>query len=214
MWSYQALIVFLILLPGFITRTIIEALTPRKRQRDLSLVIESFIFSFITYAIVLYVYPDKFQWIFWQHPVLVSDTILSSVRPVIVLAFVVSVIMGLLWSTIINHDWLHWILRLIRVTTNTARSSTWLDTFSDMQGRSVIVTLGDNRRICGYPEYYSNDDGDPGVVFLANPEWIDDQGKYTSCKVRGILITKQEGLKRIEFMNHKLEIQELNGEQE
>ena len=208
MWSYQALAVFMILLPGFVARAIIGSLTPRRKIGDLASVVESFILSFVIYVITLYIYPSALQKLLGQAADAQIESLLTDVRPVLSFALIVAVALGLTWSYLSNHDLVHLVLRWLRATTSTARSSIWLDSFFDMKRRYVIVTLGDGRRLMGYPEYYSHDRDDPGAIFLSNPEWIDNEGKYIPCEVRGILITKDEGIKRIEFLEHEPELQE------
>ncbi len=212
MWSFQTLIVFMILLPGFITRAIIGSLTTRKKIGDLASIIESFILSFVIYVIILYVSPDSINTIISHACPGQIDFIFENIRYVLLFSLIVAIVIGLIWSFLSNHDIIHRVLRWLRVTNSTARSSIWLDSFLDMKKRYVIVTLGDDRRLMGYPEYYSNDGDDIGTIFLSKPEWIDNEGKYIPCEVRGILITKVEGIKRIEFLKHKNEIQENKNE--
>jgi hypothetical protein len=210
MWSFQALIIFAILLPGFITRAIMGSLTRRKMQGDLATVIESFIFSFIIYLVASSIYPmtiDGLASTIESQNLQDITKLIKDSRPFLLLSFCLSIGIGLLATYLVNHDILHGILRTIKATRNTSRSSTWLDTFHSMQERHVIIILEDGRRLFGYPLFYS-DDQDEGSLFLENPEWIDDEGNYISCEVAGILITKNENIKRIEFLLYQEEKKE------
>ena len=207
MWSFQALTVFVILLPGFIARAVLAALAPRVKQSNFVIVIESFIFSFFIYAVTLTAYPSRAMSLLKYRDLIDYAAFVNDVRPLMYFTLILSVLTGLLLSYLLNHDLLHGLMRWLRATTNTSRSSTWLDVFTEMGNRHVIVTLGDGRRIQGYPEYCSNEQ-DESCVFLAYPSWISNEGKYISLEVRGILLAKSENISRVEFMLHEEEFDE------
>lgn len=206
MWSYQALTVFLILLPGFITRAVLGSLAPRVKQSNFVIIVESFILSFFIYALTLAIYPSLAADLLKYRELNDYTAFVSDVRPLMYFTIILSVLTGLLLSYLLNHDFLHGLMRWLRATTNTSRSSTWLDVLTDMRGRGVIVTLGDGRRLQGTLEYYSNEQED-GCVFLKCPSWITNEGEYRSLEVQGILLTKSEEIGRIEFMLYKEEFQ-------
>jgi hypothetical protein len=208
MWTYQALIVFMILLLGFITRTIIGSLVHRKKIGDMESVIESFIFSFLIYLIILFIYPSSISEVI----VIINDKNLTNfhndIKVLLIVSMLTSIFLGLIMSIILNHDYIHNFLRWSKVTTETSRESTWLDIFLDMKGKSVVVTLDDDRRIEGYPAYYSHDQ-EEGCIFLTDAYWIDDKNETIKCEHDGILLTKYEKIKRIEFLKtDKIRIKE------
>lgn len=109
------------------------------------------------------------------------------------LALVLPLLLGLLAAT----DWHMKFLRWIRVTNKTARETTWLDVFSD-QKRYVVVNLSGQRRIFGWPLYFSND-RDEGLLYLFDPAWVNDDGTHTNLDVHGIFLVEPDSIESIEF---------------
>ncbi len=66
----------------------------------------------------------------------------------------------------------------------------------------MIVTLKDNRRLYGYPEYYSPDP-DEGTLYLLDPSWVKDDNTLQSCGINGIFLTQKESIKWIEFLKNE-----------
>jgi hypothetical protein len=207
MWTMQALVVLFILLPGFIANTIINSLTPRKKQNNLSVVVESFIFSFLIYLLALIIVPS-----FVDNALVIPasqsevKSYASKILPLTIFLVVSAVFLSIFWAFIQNNDLLHIILRKLHITRSTSRSSVWLDSFCEMKGRHVILTLDNGTRIMGYPQIYSNDPQEESILIL-HPQWIDPKGIYTSLKVDSILITKNDKIRRIEFMNYADEME-------
>jgi hypothetical protein len=208
MWSFQALVVFVILLPGFFSRLLITILIPRKKTTDLHVIIESLILSFIVYASALVFYPSAVDRLLSQAINPQVADLPSGTMPMLIYSVCVSIVLGLALGLLLNYDLLHRALRFFKLTSSTGRSSTWLDVFSHMAGRSIIVTLKNGRRIMGHPEIYSPCE-EEGIIFLARPKWIDNQGKYKSCQIRGILLMPHD-IVRIEFLLSKTEYSEAN----
>lgn len=204
MLTLQALQVFAILSPGFLARTIVGSLTPRRKSTSLEVLYESVMFSLVVYLIIWFFWPTGMHSAISRAACANTGAVLEGLRPLTLVALGAGAVLGTLYAIQVNYDLFHRALRWIGVTRNTARIDTWFDVFFDMRDRSVIVTLGDGRRIFGSPEYYSHGQ-DEGCVFLADPEWIDNDGNYTPLQLRGILLTKNEGIRRVEFLQHKHE---------
>jgi hypothetical protein len=100
------------------------------------------------------------------------------------------------------NDYLHFVLRKLKITTKTSRANTWNDAFLT-QNRYVIVTLKDGRRIRGYPTMFSTDP-EEGFVYLYNPAWVnddkskDDDPDYIESNCHGFLLNR-ENIDLIEF---------------
>ena len=88
---------------------------------------------------------------------------------------------------------------MIHATQRTTRSSVWSDVFHERRG-VVLVELGDGRRVMGWIQHYS-DDPKESSLFLEKAAWIDDAGENIEIQGGGILITKELGVKSIEFLN-------------
>ncbi len=96
-------------------------------------------------------------------------------------------------------------LRLIGVTRKTARDTVWLDVFTD-KVKNVIINQKDGRRIYGWPEYYSNTP-ENGMIYLANPAWVDN-GEYIDLDIDGIFLIAKDNIESIEFMNKDINTEE------
>ena len=53
----------------------------------------------------------------------------------------------------------------------------------------------------GWPEYYSDDPEEDKSLFLCNASWLDEEGKPTKLERKGILITQNQRIDSIEFLN-------------
>jgi hypothetical protein len=89
------------------------------------------------------------------------------------------------------------VLRWLGVTAKTARDATWLDVFGE-QRRYVIVNLNDQRRVFGWPMYYS-DTRKEGLLYLQDPAWINPDLTYTDLGVHGLLLLRTNDIFSIEF---------------
>jgi hypothetical protein len=108
---------------------------------------------------------------------------------------------GILYSAILNNDWLLWLLRKFRITQRTARNSIWNDAFQDIPSSFVLVQLSRDRTLIGYLRYYS-DEPEDASLFLEDAAWIvDEEGTQDPIDGPGILITKQAGIESISFLN-------------
>jgi L-rhamnose mutarotase len=93
-------------------------------------------------------------------------------------------------------------LRLIRVTNNTSRGTTWLDVFTE-QKKYVTINFVDGKRLFGWPQYYSNNP-EEGMLYISEPSWLDEENNEIKIKVtNGILIVNKLNIDNIEFHNDK-----------
>jgi len=189
--------VFLLLVPGFVSSVILNAIVVRKPRPNLHDIIEALVFSFVIYVCLV---P-----FFGIDPValeMTADGNRTFYRPVVDAWFLVAMLgLGVLLAvgvgaSIIN-DFHMALLRRLRITARTARDNTWLDIFID-QRRYVVVTLTDGRRLFGWPQYYSND-SEEGLIYLFEPAWIDDDGQYVDLGVHGILLTNKDQIETVAF---------------
>jgi len=202
-WSVQALVFFTTLLPGFLARAIVGALTAKKQIGDLASIVESFLFSILVYIGLFLIKPDLIHSLLFSLHFYHPNRVINTVPPVLYYSFGAALIIGLTWSFLVNYDIIFKILRKLKLTTSTARESVWMDIFHDMKDCSVIVTLGDDRRIFGYPHYFSSDQ-EENCIFLSSPEWVDEKNaKFIPLQVKGVLLTKNQCIKRIEFLNNE-----------
>ena len=197
--STESLTIFGILIPGFVSSTILSMVVVRKPKDALSRVIEALVFSFLIYAFIVGI--CRMSPVIQAQarlPESISD--LRLVNPYFLLAaLATSFVLPLLFGFIANHDLHMKFFRKIKVTHRSARLSIWLDVFMD-QKRYVICNLTGGRRIFGWPMYYS-DDADKPLVYLYDPAWVNDDGTYTDLSIHGLLLVEHGSIESIEFTN-------------
>lgn len=188
----ETLVVFLLLMPGFLSSAVLNAIVVRTAKDRTGSVIEALVFSFLIYAILA---P------FGRSPVELEVTGAGVYRPTVApefllhaMAFAVGLALVLGYS--ITNDTHMKVLRKLGITASTARINTWLDILIDQ--RRYVVTFTDGRRLFGWPEYYSNDTME-GLLYVSDPAWIEDDGNYSDLGVHGILITNKDKMESIMF---------------
>lgn len=193
----ETLTLFFLLVPGFVSSAILNAIVVRRTQGRVGYVIEALVFSFLIYACLAPFFDGS---PFSVEVTLAEDR--TTYRPIpdplfLSSAMGLAVLFALVTGASITHDFHMKILRWMRLTHRTARDNTWIDIFID-QRRYVEVTLTDGRRLFGWPLYYSNQP-DEGLLYLYEPAWIDADGKYVDLDVHGILLTRKDDIEFIVF---------------
>lgn len=195
----DALAVLLLLIPGFMSSGILNAIVVRRAKGRVGSLIEALVCSFLIYA-TLHILGFG---------VVVMREIEGSYTPQVdfdhvPLALVLAIVFPLVLGASITHDFHMRLLRKIGITASTARINTWLDIFIDQsrRKRGIIVTFTDERRLFGWPEYYSND-MDEGLIYVSNPSWITESGDYLDSGVQGILLTHKESIESVAFVDVK-----------
>ena len=191
--SGEALAVFLLLMPGFLSWAVLNAIVVRQTKDRVGSIIEALVSSFVIYAILT---P------FGRSPVDLETTSAGTYRPIVtpellLYAMGLAVGLALLLGFLITNDCHMKLLRKINVTASTARINTWLDIFID-QRRYVVVTFADGRRLFGWPEYYSNDTTE-GLLYVSDPARIGEDDEYTDLDVHGMLLTNKDRIDSIVF---------------
>ena len=197
MYTFQAIQIFIFLIPGFISSKLLDVFLIRKQdQKELSSVIEALILSMIIYTI--------YSLTGLSSPVILDQannaiTYNYSSRSFLILTGI-SILFPLVLAIIINNDLHMKLARVLRVTKKTARLSVWHDTFYEKKPY-VILDFVDGRRLFGWAEHFS-DDPDKPFLYIAQPQWI-EKGKYIKTGLNGILITPEQKIAFIEFLNEE-----------
>lgn len=186
----EGLTILVVLLPGFISSLILSALVSRRTPDQFGRIIEALVFSFTIYAVVsmwigqsavLLIRQDLeagAQWSVRFNPVVVW--------PILGLAVVLPLIMGLCFASGIHMR----ILRRLRVTKATGYGNAWLGALMS-ERRYVILDLRDGRRLFGWPLYFS-DDPDDGMLYLYQPSWVLEGGRYQDLGMHGIFLNRRD----------------------
>jgi hypothetical protein len=198
----EALGVLLLLLPGFSCAYIVQRLAVRPKQTELDKVIEALLFSLILYLIASPFFSYSLP-LTWQKKIIegIEQYSFQLNWPYLAVLAALALAFGILYSANLNQDWVLWLLRKLRITQRTARSSIWNDAFQDIPSSFVLVQLSRDRTIIGYLRYYS-DEPEDSSLFLEDAAWIvDEEGTQSPIDGPGILLTKQAGIESVSFLN-------------
>jgi hypothetical protein len=190
----EALAILFVLLPGFLCAYIAQSLAVRRQQSDVEKVVEALIFSFVLYLITLPFFGFTLP-LHWQSEAGVFK-VAADYHHLLTL-FLLSVVLGILYAANINHDLLMGLMRWMKVTERTARTSIWNDAFQEIGGW-VQVGFEDGTQIRGWVRYYSDEAGDTSL-FLERAAWIDGEDRE-EIDGPGILLTSSAGIKTITFL--------------
>jgi len=195
----QALAVLLLLVPGFFSARIVQMLCVRPKQTELDKVIEALLFSLLTYilfAVTLGV-EAPLSWSARMDQG-VTHYSLEIHRGRLSVLVLYSLILGVTWGWIINHDALLKWLRRLGFTQRSSRVSVWSDIFH-LLGGSVQIGLKDGRMVKGWLRCYS-DEAEDSSLFLESASWIDENGAVIAVDGPGILFTKESGVQFVMFL--------------
>ena len=193
--SFDALNILLFLIPGFISANFLDIIVVRKEKNDFSKVVEALIFSLVIYTIYAIVFKET--------PVIIEEKSIIFNWESLLFLSIFSVLLPLVLGANITNDLLMKVVRFLRITKNTSRSSVWLDAFYDIK-RHVILNFENGRRIYGWPMYYSKEPDNP-YIFLYKPAWVVEaegtkEQKFIELDLEGILITPEQKIESIEFL--------------
>jgi hypothetical protein len=193
MFTFQALQILIILIPGFISAKILDSLVVRRQDfKDLEIIIQALIFSLLIYTIgsiiginsPIALDPDNYSILFPQPWSLVW-------------LILVGVGLAILFAVILNQGWLMWLMRCLKITRKTSKISVWNDVFYTKSHR-VIVDFLDGGQVFGWVEYFSDYSEKP-FIYLAQPQWI-KKGKFVETGLDGLLITPDQKIRFVEFL--------------
>ncbi len=209
--TYEALNIFLFLIPGFFSAIIFDQLTFRKEKDTLSKLIESLIFSFFIYSLSSFV-SDNFPIIlksFKENDV--TKYLIEFNNDSIVYILIFSILIPIILSFFQNRDYMMRMMRYIKITDKTARETVWIDVFTDHK-KYITINFKDGRRLLGWPMYYSNNPNE-GMIYLYDPSWITDKLDRIDIGIHGMLIEDKSNIDFIEF-HHKVQDNQTNGGQQ
>lgn len=196
--TVDAFAVLLLLVPGFLTSKILNAIAVRRGKGHMAEIIEALVFSFLIYAVL--------HAVGWS--VVTMNESDGSYTPQVEFeyvphALVLAGALALVFGISINRDWHMGLLRRLGITAGTARINTWVDVFTDHDS-DVLITYTDGRRLTGWPAYFS-DGPEEGLLYLRNPAWVNDSGEVQEIGVDGILILNKDEIESISFVNGSID---------
>jgi len=202
MYTFQALQLFIFLIPGFLASKLLNTLVVRRQdEKELDSIIEALILSMIIYTI--YSFAGLSSPIALNQ---ISNNLVYNYDPKSFLLLIgASVLLPLILAIIINNDLHMKLARALRITKRTSRLSVWHDAFYDKRPL-VQIDFADGRQLFGWAEHFS-DDPDKPYLYIAQPQWI-QKGKYIETGLEGILITPEQKISFIEFLKEERSINE------
>ena len=195
--SLSVLGILLFLIPGFISAVVLRQITVRAKQTDFEKLIEALVLSFVLYltSVPFFGYTLPVAWheqdgiykvhLQWQQ---------------LLVLFAEAVLFSSVYGAMLQHDWLHRLLRKTGITEKTSRTSVWNDVLQDIKRAYLLVEIKDGRRVIGYLTYYS-DDPDQSSLFLEDAAWLTDEGEQFVVDGPGVFLTKEAGIVAITFLN-------------
>lgn len=197
-----ALKILLILVPGFYTLWIQECLGEKKERTllDKLLIILMYNISiFGIYLLSLKLFPKLKPFILDVRGESLDIIGISFLN--IVIFFVISSLLGIIFAIFNIYGWHYKLLRKLKITYATGRISVWNDKFYELQNCYVIVHLEDGIRIFGWISDFSIDP-ERRCIFIKDAKYLGTKPKEdVKIKGEGILITDEAKIKYVEFLN-------------
>lgn len=178
-WVSGELVYLLVfLLPGFLTAAIFHSLTSHRKPEPFERVVSALIFTILIQFTTLIVRYSISMII--ELPELLFDVPVN-----IFFAVPISIILGLVFSYLSNHDILHKCLRLrwLRITEETSYPSEWDPMFLRYGSEAAIMLyLKQDYNLYGKLEEYPSDPKS-GYFILREAEWITNEGKTIPLEI-------------------------------
>lgn len=155
-FSNQAIMILIILLPGFVMLSLYHELSIRKQMADSLRIVYSLVFSAVFYGIqnhfgytVVIIGKDE--------AFALQKFFAVPIRSVMIGGITIAAI-PILLAMIRNHDLMHKILRKFKITRSTSRDSTWLEALESIDTRKqrIRVIMDDDKSYTGYISMHSD----------------------------------------------------------
>ncbi len=199
--SFEALSVLLILLPGFLCARVVRSLCPRPQQTELDKIIEALLYSFLIYVVYALIHRSLPLVLRTESQASGKSYFVEANPWLLLLLTAIALAFALGIGISLTNDIHGRILRRLRFTQSTFKTSVWSDTFHNY-GQYVLVELRDRRTVLGWLRFYS-DTPEESSLFLADAAWIGPDGSRTQIDGPGILLSKDAGILSVAFLKPK-----------
>ena len=195
--TYETVNLLMLLMPGLLSSSIFNLLRRKVGLTAFDKIVESFLFTFIIYILLNLTYG-------WeplaQAKKVGGEVVYTFTADTCLILFTIlyALFLPIFWGAIVHYDLHMRVFRKLKLTDRTSRDTAWDDVFTD-EKRFLTVHLEDERRITGWPLYYSNNK-DEGFLYLTQAAWLADDNTYIESESHGILIARDK-VDLIEFMN-------------
>src|SRR6266478_9613727 len=198
-FKIEAVVVLLLLLPGFLASRLKQRLTVVRDQSALDKLIEALLYTFVIYI--------SFSFFAKSFPVTVStvkkgentEYSLRSDPTQLLLLAAIAIGLAVFMSFATNYDLWGRFFRWIKVSNRSWRDTIWSDVFHNFRG-AVQVELSDSRIVMGWLKYFSDRPSDSSL-FLEKAAWVTADYQRVPITGPGIFLTESSGIRSISFLN-------------
>jgi hypothetical protein len=186
--------VLVFFLPGFVSSGMVGMLVVRRPRETFDKCLEAFILTAANLAlfIVLRAWLELSRGVHFSR-----ETYLSLGN--VALMTLCAILIGLAIGYEATNEHAFRLLRWCKITRKTTKISTWIETFGAVQ-KYVIVHLKDERRIFGWPRFYSDDPAER-AIFLEDASWLSAENELINVERISIFLDKESGIELIEFLD-------------
>lgn len=181
------------ILPGFIMRAVIDAITPSGRTSDSKYYLSCLAYSIVNCAVWSWIYKilnDKvYGKLYWIEIVLVT----------IIGAVIVATFIGIIKQSGIIKK----LLNKVKINISNPIPTSWDYFFSKQKSNWIVVTLVNGKSVMGFYSFESFASSDPEErdIFIEEVYDVNDEYKWIKNeKSKGILISKDQ-ISTIEFLS-------------
>ena len=111
----------------------------------------------------------------------------------------VAFVVGIVVSTIVNHDLLHRALRKVRMTRESSHPSEWYSAFAEYSDCYVVLHLVGERRLYGWAKEWTGSP-DRGYIRVVHGEWLDDDGPQIAGEA---VVVPAKDVEMVEFVKQE-----------
>jgi hypothetical protein len=196
--SFESLAVLLVLLPGFLSSLVYNALQERREVSGLRQFVEALAFAFCI---------DLFLASFGAWPPRAPEHGVDGLpqaagSPLFLLSQAgLALCLPAALSALVEHGLLLRVARGLRITTRTGRASAWLDAFA-LSHAHVELYFKDGDRILGWPVLYS-DSAEEGMIYLQDPLRVTEDGRHEELPAEGLFCCNRAELKFLTFVHKR-----------
>ena len=187
--SSEVVTVLSFLLPGFVATAVFHSLTSHPKPSEIDRIVQALIFTTIVQAIA--------EAILWLGRLFESETLWGRDLEILV-SVVIAIGVALVAAFMANHDTLHYCLRRLGLTKETAYPSEWYSSFYRNSKCYVVLHLQGQRRLYGWPEEWPSRP-DQGHFRIAEGEWLVEDKRIAAEGVIAIVVPARE-VEMVEFM--------------
>lgn len=174
-----AVVTFLLIVPGFFSLQVVEALAPIRKEPYKNKLISAFGLSLINY--LLYMWVSAIPWLgikplmldLWGNSIPLDANLRVPLYNVdnasLIAILMISVLLGAFIAWILNQGWFFRALNKAKLSYSTGRESVWHDVFRITHGSWVKVYMKDNTIVQGHLSHYSDDPKNP-MLYLSRVE--------------------------------------------